>query len=645
MPDATRYRFGPFVLHPATRQLLRDGTPVPLPPKAFDVLVLLVHMRDRVVSKEEILDAVWTDTSVIDNTLTQRIREIRDALSDGVQDPRWIKTIPRVGFHFIGEVTEETRLSPTVSERIEPPSIPAVDEAVGPTHGRLDLADGVGIFRTRHAGRYVALVAAVAIASSLAWFIVAPATRSLPPDSRIASLVVLPLENLSRDPQQDYFADGLTEELTIELARISALRVISRTSAVRYKGSGKSVGEIGHELKVDAVVEGSVLRAGSQVRITLKLVEVATERTLLAESYARELQDVLALQSQIARALASRVRVTVTAGDDARLARRVAPEVHDDYLRARSLWNTRTRDGVTQALDLFRRAIEREPAFAEAWAGIADCYITFSGALLGLSEQVAYPRAREAALRALELDETLAEAHTALGSVKSEFEWDWPAAEAEYRRAIELNGNHVTARQWYGEFLSFNARHGEAVMQLRHAVDLDPLSPVVNNSLAAAMLTARRFDEATVYARRTIDIDPTFGGAHMTLGTIYLLQGNQAEAIAALQRAVTLSPGLSKATAWLGHAYAVAGQTARAREILDELDKLSRQLPVSSYDLALIYAGLGDRRLAFEWLDRAYQARAWELVKLKTDIRFDNLHADPSFADLLKRLGLATAGG
>ena len=331
---------------------------------------------------------------------------------------------------------------------------------------------------------------------------------------------------------------------------------------------------------------------------------------------------------------------TVTPRDEARLARRVDPEAHDHYLRGRSSWNTRTPEGVANALDSFRRAIDRDPAYATAWAGVADCYVVFSGALLGLPETEAYPKAREAALRALAFDETIPEAHASLGSVKNEFDWDWAGAEAEYTRAIALNANYVTARQWYGEFLFFHGRFDESLRQLRSARDLDPLSPVVNNSLAIALLLARRYDEALAQALRTIEIEPGYGTAYLTLGRTYLQKGMHAEAIAALQRAVDVTAGLSRARALLGHAFAVAGQTDKARQTLVDLEKLSGQMPVSPYDIALIYAALGDRDQAFAWLDKAYQARAGDLVQLKVDMRFDTVRHDPRFVALVRRIGL-----
>jgi TolB-like protein/tetratricopeptide (TPR) repeat protein len=465
-------------------------------------------------------------------------------------------------------------------------------------------------------------------------------TGARPPDA-IDSIAVLPLQNLSGDPAQDYFADGMTDELITELARIRSLRVISRTSSARYKATAKSVREIGRELDVDAVVEGAALRVGSQARISVKLVEVSTDQTLLAESYTRELTDALLLQNEIARSVAERVRVAVAPADLARPSPRVVPEALDDYLRGRSLWNRRTRESVEQALDYFRRAIDKDPRYALAWAGVADCHVVYSGALLGLSEKQAYPEARKAAMQALAIDETLAEAHASLGVVRSDFDWDWAGAEAEFVRAIELSPSYATARQWYGEFLFFQGRYDESLVQLRRARDLDPLSPVVNTSLGKALLLARRYEEAIAQLQRTLALDPRFSGAHLTLGEVYVQKRMYRPAIAAFLEAASLSPGLTKATASLGHAYAVAGQPARARRILVELESLARRTPVSPYDIALIHTGPGETREAFAWLDRAYEARSWELVQLAVDERLDRLRGDRRFTTLLQRMRLA----
>jgi TolB-like protein/tetratricopeptide (TPR) repeat protein len=576
---------------------------------------------------------VWGDTAVTENTLTQRIREIREALGDAAQEPRYVKTVSRVGYRFVGDVSEQD-----IATDRPPDPVPAAE----PAPAAMDVAPLTPNTRWRAIAGVIVTVLLIVGALAL-WARDARRQPAADPERRIESIAVLPLENLSRDRDQDYFADGMSDELITQLARIGQLRVISRTSSGRYKATTKALRDIGRELNVDAIVEGSVLRAGTQARISLKLVDVVTDRTLLAESYARELQDILALQSEIARSVADRIRLTLRPATGARVARQVHPDAYDDYLMGRAAWNTRTPDGVQRALDFFRRAIDRDPTYAAAWAGVADCYVVFSGALLGLSENEAYPKAREAAMRALALDETLAEAHTSLGSVKSEFDWDWAGAEAEYTRAIAISPSYVTATQWYGEFLAFRGRSGESLTQLRRAQELDPLSPVVNTSLAMALIVARQYEAAVAQAQRALELDPNFSGAYLQLGRAYLLQESNGKAIASFERAVGLGGPPTRPKAWLGHAYAVAGEREKARHIAEELERLSTSGRVSAYDIALIHTGLNDAESAFAWLDRAYRQRAWDLIQLDVDERFAPLKRDTRFAGLLRRIGVQHA--
>jgi TolB-like protein/DNA-binding winged helix-turn-helix (wHTH) protein/tetratricopeptide (TPR) repeat protein len=633
VPETQLFRFGPFSLDAEARQLWREPVEVLLPPKAFDILVYLVRNRTRVVGKQELLETVWGDVVVTENTLTQRVREIREALGDDAQVPRYVRTVTRAGYQFIG-VVEEARSESRSSSRSD--AVAALSSPV--PDGQTAFTGAAAPVSSLTATTFLVTMA-IATAVILAGWLVIRQPAGASEATRITSIAVLPLANLSEDRAQDYFAEGMTDELTTKLAGIPTLRVISRTSALRYRGSVKSIREIGRELDVDAIVEGSVLRSGEQARITLKLIEVATDRTVLAESFARQLQDILTLQSEIARVVAERIHATVSQ-EPARVASRVVPEAFEDYLKGRSNWNTRTSDGVKQALAAFQRATARDPTYAAAWAGIADCYIVFSGALLGVPEHDAYAKAREAALRALALDETLAEAHTSLGSVKNEHDWDWAGAEAEYTRAIAINSNYVTARQWYGEFLYFRGRYKEAIAQLELASRLDPLSPVASNSLAIAYLLAGQHDEALARSRRTLEIDAGFSGGHLTLGQVHLSKGQHAEAIAAFRRAVSLSTGLSRPVAWLGHAYAVAGEEVEARRALRDLEALAERAQVSPYDVALVHTGLGEIDQAFSWLERAYLSRGADLLQLGVDKRLDRLRHDPRFAVMLRRIGM-----
>jgi len=458
---------------------------------------------------------------------------------------------------------------------------------------------------------------------------------------RIESLAVLPIANLSGDPQQEYFADGMTEALITDLSKIGALSVISRTSVMRYKGTTKPLPEIARELNVDAVVEGSVQRSGDRVRVTAQLIGARTDTHLWAESYDRDLHDILALQDDVARAIANQIKVKLTPQEQVRLAsaRPVNPETHEAYLKGRYYWNKRTEEGFHRSIEYFSEATEKDPNYALAHAGLADSYIIL-GYFSLLPAKEAYAKAREAATRALELDDTLAEAHNALATAKADYDWDWPGAEREFRRAIELNPGYATAHQWYGRLLSELGRHEEALAEIKRAQELDPLSLIINAVGGRILLYAGRDDLAIEQLRKTLEMDPNFAHAHWFLGMAYVRKGALAEAIAEFQRATTLSSNFTQYKAGLGHAYARAGKSAEARKLLYELKELSKRRYVSWCDFAAIYAGLGDKDQAFACLERAYAQRDARLVELKVDARLDPLRADLRFADLLRRVGL-----
>jgi serine/threonine-protein kinase len=460
----------------------------------------------------------------------------------------------------------------------------------------------------------------------------------------VSSLAVLPLKDLSGDPEQDYFADGMTDLLINNLGRIKALKVISRTSVMRYKDTEKPLPETARELGVDAVVEGSVLRAGERVRITAQLIDAARDQLLWAESYEHDLVDVLTLQSRVARTIAEQIEVELTPQEHAHLARArpIDPAVNEACLKGRHLWYKRTTESVTQGLLYFELAVERDPSYAPAHAGIADSYIVDGGRYLGVAPKVAYSRARAAALRAVELDDNLAEAHTSLAAVMSDYDWDWDGADREYRRAIELNPNYATAHSWYAEHLSRMGRHEEAVALVRRVPELDPASIFSGMIVAWILYFARRYDEAIEQGRQTLELDPNYATAYRILGWAYEETGLYDEAISAHLRASELTDYGLNFTAQLGRAYALAGRQDEARKVLAELRKTSAETYVSSLDIAIIHAALGEIDPAFEWLERAYEERADHLAYLKVNPRLAALHSEPRFQELLRRLGLAS---
>jgi TolB-like protein/Tfp pilus assembly protein PilF/tRNA A-37 threonylcarbamoyl transferase component Bud32 len=456
----------------------------------------------------------------------------------------------------------------------------------------------------------------------------------------VESLAVLPLENLSRDPEQKYFADGMTDELITNLAQISALRVISRTSIMRYKGTRKPLPEIARELDVDGVIEGSTLRSGGRVRITAKLIQATTERHLWANSYERDERDVLALQGEVAQAIANEIKVKLTLQEQARLTsqRPINPEAHEAYLKGRYEWNKRTEEGLKKSLAYFQQAIVLEPSYAAAYSGLADSYSMLSDNSY-LRPDECIPQARAAALKAIEMDDNLAEAHVSLAVVLSIYDWNWAVAEREYRRAFELNPNYATAHHWYAGQLSAVGRHVEAIKEIKKARQLDPLSPRINAVVGLTLYWARQYDLAIEELNKALELNPNDPLTHGVLGAIYLQKGRNQEAIAELLKANLLMGDKGQRPLDLAYGYAVVGERDQARKMLEKLERQAKRTYDSPTLIGLVYSALGERQQAFAWLERAYGQRDPLLLNLKVDASFDPLRSDPRFQDLLRRVG------
>jgi eukaryotic-like serine/threonine-protein kinase len=461
---------------------------------------------------------------------------------------------------------------------------------------------------------------------------------------RLQSLAVLPIDNLSRDPEQEYFADGMTEELITDLAKIGSLRVISRTSAMQYKGTRKSLPEIGKELNVDAVVEGSVERSGNRVRIAAQLIEAPTDRHLWAESYERDQRDVLDLQSEMARTIANEIKAKLTPSEQAQLGRSriVDPEAHELYLRGRYYQEKRTQETLQQAISYFERAIEKEPNYALAYAALAGSYTMLEDFGV-LTPKEALPKARAAATRALEEDDNLAEAHAALGLIliHTYAPGGWERAEKQLRRAVDLNPSYASAHQWYALCLLAQGRADDAVAEIKRALVLDPVSLIINTNVGSILTMARRYDQAIEQQKKTLELDPSFPSAYWPLGVAYEQKAMFNEAILQFKRAMALdrSPVY---VAGLGHAYAVAGRRGEAQKMLEELTQRSKQSYVPFYEVAVLYAGLGNKDQAFASLQLACKEKSGRLYFLKLDPRFDPLRSDTRFEDLLHCVGLPT---
>jgi TolB-like protein/Tfp pilus assembly protein PilF len=456
---------------------------------------------------------------------------------------------------------------------------------------------------------------------------------------QIQSLAVLPLENLSGDPEQVYFAYGMTEALIAELSKISALKVISRTSVMQYKGVKKPMPQVARELDVDGLIEGSLLREGDQVRITVQLIHGPTDKHLWARRFDRELRSILALHSDVAQAIASEIQVTLTPRERALTARArsVSPQAYEAYLRGRFYWNQRTPDGFQKAAEQFQRALDFDPTYALAYAGLADNYV--QQATWGIvSPEDGYPRAKAAAVRALEIDNSLAEAHSTLGYVLRDWDLDWQGAERAFRRALELNPNYPTAHHWFAFYFSSVGRHAQAISEIKRALELDPLTVIITSNVGRIHYYARQYSEAEKSARKALGMNANFAEAHANLGLIYLATGRASEAATSLGRAVELYPTRPEYRSALAEAYSLTGKRHQAQRLLEQLEKEFQHRHVPAGQIALVYARLGKKDRAFQWLEKSVEQRDWWRAQMKVEPRFDVFYDDPRFQELVRRM-------
>ena len=610
------YQFGPFCLDPVKRRLLRDGEVVKLTPKAFETLLALVEQRGKTIEKDELLNKVWAGTVVEENNLNQSITALRKSLGDSRDKSEYIATIPGVGYRFVAQVRE-----------LEDPAGVKAD---------LINTDRRPMFR------YALLIIVPLVVAAVGYALL---TREKSPSAApaVSSIMVLPLDNISGDPSQEYFADGVTDALIGDLAKLPGLQVISRTSSMHYKGTKKSLPEIAREIKVDAIVEGSVQRSGERVVIRAQLIHAATDRHLWIETYERPMRDVLDVQSEIAQTIARRIQIQITSADQARLTTRhpVTPKAFDDYLQGRYLyWNKRTEENLNKAIAHFQNALKEDPNYALAHVGLADCYNSLGIVQIGALPPLEGRRlAAENATKALALDPTLAEAHTALAYAKH-YNWDWNAAEQDFKRAIDLNPNYANAHNFYASFLMSRGRVEESIAAVNRARELDPFSLSISAQRGFLLENARRYDEAIDQLRRVIAMDPNHYQAHWFLGHTYAANKQFEQAIAASQKAVDLSERAPGALGMLGLAYGLAGKTDEANKILDELLELNKRRYVTPAALVNVYIGLDNKDQAFAWLEKAFEERSNYLAYLKVFPILDPLRSDPRFVKLVQRVGL-----
>lgn len=635
-------RFGLFEIDLQTHELRKQGRKIKLQEQQGRILEVLLENAGEVVSREDLRKRLWSEDTYVDfdHSLNTAIMRLRESLGDSSENPIFIETLPRIGYRFLASVEEikdrDSKTRSEISNHATEANGAAAAIVSDGAAGALPLTqDG----KSRRLALWViaagSIVVLIAVALIIRW------RQDAGSQAQLKSLVVLPLENLSQDVEQEYFADGMTDELTAHLAQIRSLRVISRTSAMEYKRTRKTLSEIARELNVDAVVEGTVLRSGNRVRITAELIQVSTDRHLWAQTYESELGDILSLQSRVASAIAGEIRIKLTPEEQRLLAtnKTVTTASYDNYLKGRYYWNKRSEEGLKKAIEYFQLATQQDSNSALAYAGLADCYSIIGSAIVGTvpSRDVA-AKAKAAALKALELDGSLAEAQTSLATVNFNYDWDWTAAENGFKRSLQLNPNYATNYQRYSLYLMAMGRTEESLAQVDHARELDPLSISMNFSYGWRLYMAHQYDQAIEQLRTTLDMDPNFVLPRIVLGQAYEQKGEYDRAIAELQQAATISHRSPPVLSALGHAYAMAGKKNEATKALQELTAEAGKQYVSPFYFAILHAGLKQNDNAMDWMEKAYQDKSNSVIFLKVDPELDPLRSNPRFRSLLQRL-------
>jgi TolB-like protein/DNA-binding winged helix-turn-helix (wHTH) protein/Tfp pilus assembly protein PilF len=660
------YEFGAFVLDPAERLLMKGQERLVIPPRVFDTLLVLVENGGRLVEKDALMQAVWAETAVEENNLSQAISMARKVLRDGENGQRYIETVPKRGYRFIATVHAREAQGPlavtfapaagAIAEKTEESPDGPMANPSGPQQSGATVSIGVSASSSPHGavsgsqrevpepgtrawkprlwfGVAAALVAGLAVLALLK--LNEQRLQRLPqPDSApIQSIAVLPLQNLSSDPNQGYFADGMTDELITDLAQMKGLKVVSKTSIMQYKDTRKPLSQIGRELGVDAVIEGSVLRSGNRVRITAQLIRTSTDRHLWANTYEGDLKDVLNLQGRVAEAITAAVKLNLNPEERQRFQslQPVDTEAYDDYLRGQYHLDRRNAEGFEQAIGYFNRALEKDPNFALAYAGLADCYtlLAFDGLTPG-----AQAKARAAAVKALALDDTLAEAHTSLAAINV-LNWNWAGADQEFRRAIALNPNYALAHHWYGNlFFALLGRHEEAIAELKRAQDLDPLSLIVNTDLGWAYEMAGQEGLALKQYHSVLAMDPNFVPVHFRLAQYYESKGMFEE----WAKEYTGDPGVPRRFRQI---YAARGYRGvqEAMAYWGDLREIG-ETRFRGTPSARAYCILGKKEQALADLEFAFQHHDIGLIFLNVDHAWDPLRSDPRFQALERKIGL-----
>lgn len=660
-PEKRVYEFGPFRLDPAEHVLLRDGEAVPLRPKEFDVLLALVGNHRHVLTKEELLETVWPNQFIEEGNLNRQISTLRRVLGDTSDEPQYVQTVPKVGYRFVASVREivardavvvelRDQSSDLVIERhtvarivteedeakdvrdLEPVFEPAALLTTGKKERRIS--------RTQRLALSIAGVLLVSLTLALVYSRNLRKPRETNAAPLVRSLAVLPFKPIGTADDDEYLGLGMADAL---ITKLSGIREINTrpTSAVRkYGAKDQDPVAAGRELGVEAVIEGSVQRLGDQVRVTVQLISVRDRAPVWAEKFDEPYTNIFAVQDRISEQVAQALRVSVSSAEKELLTKHYTEnsEAYQLYLKGRYFWNKRTGDGLKKGISYFNEAVEKDPSYALAYAGLADSYSLLSD-YNELPPKQAYPQARKAVMRALELDEQLAEGHATLAFINTTYDWDWLGAEREYRRAIELNPNYETAHQWYAEYLSGMGRHEEALAEIRRAKEINPVSLIINAVEAWILYHARQYDAAIAQGQKVVEMDPNFAEVYEYLKRSYDQKGMFKEAISARQMRRRLGGFDAEMTPALREAAtATSARVYWQKRLEQEMEESKRELN-TAFDMAEIYAQLGEKDRAFTWLVKAYEERYFMMMYLKVAPNLDPLRSDPRFADLLRRVG------
>jgi adenylate cyclase len=587
--DDQVFEFKGFRLEAAQRRLLHNGQPVPLKPKILDLLLLLVQMRGRLVEKDELMKEIWPNTIVEENNITVSMSILRKMLGEGRAGRQFIETVPGRGYRFVADVKIVSAEQTISQESLKVSATSALE----------------------------------------------PETRETPIDS----LAVLPLRNISKDPNSEYLSEGITESIINTLSRISKLRVLAPSTVFRFKGKDVDPQEIGSLLKVRAVMLGRVMQLGEKLIIRSELVNVADGSQIWGEQYDRTLSDLLATQDEIAKAITESLKLKLTRQDQIRLSKRYTAntEAYNLYLRGRYFWNRYDKEWVLKSIEAFEQAIEIDASYALAYTGMADAYFRLSN--IHASPLEVLPKAKEAALKAVEIDKDLAEAHSSLGLLRVYYDHDWTAAEREFTRALELNPDLTLAHQRYGTYLKLMGRFDESIAHYKQALELDPFSLQININLATIHYLKGDTAPAIAHLKKTLELEPNYMPTHFVLGNAYIQQGNWDEAIAEFELIYRRDDEAYLALGFLGYCHAMAGRRAEAESLKNILQDVSRRKYVSPYGIIIICVALGQIEDAMELFEQLYAERNDWLVWLRVSPKLKHLHSDPRFRDLLRRIG------